>query len=395
MKLEQLIELEKKYVVPSYKRSRVSFVKGEGSWLTDSRGKKYLDLFAGIAVCSLGHANKTLNRALSSQSGKLWHTSNLFYIEPQMVLAEKLSKLSNGGKVFFSNSGAEANEAAIKLSRLFAHNKTGNRTAILSLEQSFHGRTLATVTATGQTKYQKGFDPLPKGFAYVKFNDVRDLVRKAGRNVCAIMLEFIQGEGGLNTLKPEFVAKVKELAKKYGFLVIADEVQAGLCRTGKFFAWQHYDIVPDIITLAKALGNGMPIGAMIARSDVADHFTAGRHASTFGGNFLSTAVANAVIDIMKSQKIDKAAAKKGVYFRKILEGIRKDFPQIIEGVKGLGLMAGLALRPGYTAGPFVVKAMELGLVIGQAGDNVLRFVPPLTISEKELSVAGALLRKIL
>jgi len=395
MKLDDLKKLEKKYVVPTYSRIPVSFVKGNGVYLYDSKGNKYLDFFSGIAVNSLGYNNPFIQQALAKQSSKIWHTSNLYYIEPQILLAEKLSKLSNKGKVFFANSGAEANEAAIKLARLYGKTIDKKKTKILSLENSFHGRTLATITATGQKKYQKGFEPLPSGFQYVKINNVQDLKKKMSHETAAIFLEFLQGEGGINLLDTEFVNTIIDLAKKYKILIIADEVQSGLCRTGKWFAFKHFKIIPDIITSAKALGNGFPIGAMIAKKEISQLFSFGTHASTFGGNFLATAVANAVIDYMKTHKMDNYVATMGRYFIKKLNNLKKQFPNTILKVKGKGLMLGLQISPKIPVGKIIEKAREKGLLIGPAGNNVLRFLPPLIIEESHIDKAINLLSAIL
>ncbi len=394
MNTQELLLNEKKYVMNTYSRADVEFVKGDGCWLYDSKGKKYLDFLAGIAVCSLGHADKNLNRVLSGQATKLWHTSNLFHIAPQIELAKKLGELTGGYKSFFCNSGAEANEGAIKLARLYGKTFNKGKTLILSLDNSFHGRTLATITATGQKKYQAGLEPLPSQFKYVKPNNIADLRKKVTPHVCAIMLEFLQGEGGVNLLEKSFVDEVFKLAKQHSFLVIADEVQAGLCRTGKFFAFQNFGVKPDVFTLAKSLGNGFPIGALIAKPQVADLFKPGKHASTFGGNFLASSVANAVLDTMRKKKLDSHAAKMGLYFSKKLEKLKTLFPDIVLQVKGKGLMVGLALSKKIEASSIVKKAREKGLIMGTAGENILRFVPPLIIGTKEIDKATGILTSI-
>lgn len=394
MKTEQLVKTGTKHLMNTYNRADIAFVRGEGCWLYDNDGKRYLDFLAGIAVCSLGHAHKELNAVLNSQASKLWHTSNVFHIEPQIMLAEQLAQVTGGYKSFFCNSGAEANEGAFKLARLYGKTISKKKSVILSLDSSFHGRTLAAITATGQKKYQEGLDPLPTHFKHVKPNDIADLKRKANADVCAVIVEFLQGEGGINLLDKSFVDELFALAKKHKFLVIADEVQSGLCRTGKFFAFQHFNVKPDIFSLAKSLGNGFPIGAILAKPEVADLFKPGKHASTFGGNFLATAVAGKVLEIMRKKRLDKQSEQMGSFFAKRLGLLKSEFPGLVLKVKGKGLMVGLELSEKIKATDVVKAARSKGLIIGTAGENVLRFVPPLIVGKTEITKAVEILDEI-
>jgi len=389
--IKEILALEKEYLIPSYSRADIAFVRGEGCRLWDTEGKSYLDFFTGIAVTSLGHCHPVVLRALQVQAKTLWHTSNLYIIKSQIEVAKKLSNLSNHGKVFFCNSGTEANEAAIKLARLYGKKIGQNKHTILSLENSFHGRTLGSLTATGQKKYREGFEPLVPSFKYVKVNDIDDLVYKADESVCAMIIEMIQGEGGINILSSNFVKKIFELAAEKQFLVIVDEVQTGLCKTGKFFAYQHFGVKPDIITLAKSLGNGFPVGAMIAKKDLSDLFSAGKHASTFGGNFLAMAVADAVLEVMISQKLDVEVRKKGKIFEDKLLKLKKKFSEFILEIRGLGFLRGIKLTDKLQASDVVTLCRKKGLICGTAGGNVIRLVPPLIVTEEEIDEAVSIL----
>ncbi len=388
MKMEEKIAKGKKYIMNTYGRLPIVIDKGNGSWVYDLEGNKYLDFVAGIAVNSLGHNSEVVNMALKEQSEKLVHCSNLYWIEPQIDLAELLCKSSNMDKAFFCNSGAEANESAIKLAR-----KWGNgRYEIISAIQSFHGRTMGALAATGQEKYQKSFIPVLTGFKYAAFNDLESIEAQITEKTCAIMLEPIQGEGGVNEPSQEFFKDVKKLCEKNNLLLIIDEVQTGVGRTGKAFGFQNYDFQPDIITLAKGLGGGVPIGAMLAKEEVADIFKPGDHASTFGGNPLVTNVALKVCNIIFQEEFLNEIQEKGKYMRDQLEKLKEKF--MLPGkVKGKGLMVGMDY-PG-DAGVIVSKMLEKNILINAIGGKTLRFVPPLNVKYDEIDIVIKGLEEVL
>ncbi len=393
MDLKEAQQLNSKYVMNTYGRNALLPVKGEGCWIWDSEGKKYLDCVAGIAVNALGQCHPSITQAISRQAGQLMHCSNIYLIENQIRLAQLLVEKSCCDKAFFCNSGAEANEAAIKLARKWAKLKYGpEKYEIITAKQSFHGRTLAAITATGQPKYQKDFEPLPAGFTYVSYNDLDELKEAIGPHTCAIMLEAIQGEGGVHPATEEYLQGAAALCSELGLLLIIDEVQTGIGRTGKLFAYEHYGIQPDIITLAKALGNGVPIGAMLAKDSAAAAFVPGNHASTFGGNPLSCAAALAALQVMEEQKIVEQAAANGRYLMELLMQLKENFKSVTD-VRGKGLMAGVELdRP---AAEVIGKCREKGLLVLGAGPNVIRFVPPLIISKEELRLAASIAEQAL
>lgn len=388
---EQIAELTRKYVMHTYNRLPIAPVKGAGARLWDADGKEYLDFVAGIAVCALGHAHPAVAEAVAEQARRLVHVSNLYHIAPQARLAQLLVENSCGDRVFFCNSGAEANEAAIKLARKYAKLRLGpDKYEIITALKSFHGRTLATVTATGQTKYQKGFEPLPPGFQYVPFNDLEALEAAVGPHTCAVLLEPVQGEGGVYPATPEYLAGVRELCSRRGLLLIFDEIQCGLGRTGRLFAYQHYGVEPDVFTLAKALGNGFPIGALVAKEEVAAAFSPGDHASTFGGNPLACAAAVATLEYMLANGVVENAARVGAYFKDRLAGLAKEFPFVRE-VRGLGLMLGAELDT--EGAPVVDRCRERGLLINCVDGHILRFLPPLVIGPEEVDEALEILRE--
>lgn len=379
------------YVMNTYARLPVTIVRGRGTRVWDDKGKEYLDFVSGIAVNALGHCHPAVVGAVTSQVQKLFHCSNLYFSEPQAELASLLVENSPFDKVFFCNSGAEANEAAIKLARKYGKEVLGEgHYEIITALNSFHGRTLATITATGQPKYQKGFEPLPAGFKYIPFNDPSSLRQAVNDATCAIMLEPIQGESGIYPAKREFLVEARRLCDATGALLILDEVQTGLGRTGKFFAFEHYGIVPDIVSLAKALAGGLPMGAILAKEHVAQHFVPGSHASTFGGNPVSAAAANAVLKTIFEEDLISNAVKMGRYFMAGLShlGLRHD---LITDVRGLGLMIGLGLAKG--AREIASHCLELGLLVNAIGDSTLRFLPPLTVTEEEVDKALAILEQ--
>lgn len=386
---EPLLSLSR-YYLPVYRPRQLVLERGQGARLWDVQGREFIDLAAGIAVCSLGHGNAELKAALVEQAGKLWHTSNMFYSEPPLHLAQELVDASRfAERVFLCNSGAEANEVAIKLVRKWAAAKgrPPEQRVILTFRGSFHGRTLATVTATAQPKYQEGYEPLPGGFRYADFNDVAQLeAAMAGGAVAAVMFEPVQGEGGIMPASPEFMRRARELCDQHDALLVLDEIQVGMGRTGELFAHWHWDVTPDIVTLAKALGCGFPVGAMLAGAKVAEVMGVGAHGSTFGGNPLASAVARVALRMLASDEIRANVARQSAALRAGLEAIGAEFG-VFEQVRGMGLMIGAVLKPAYVAdiGALLDLAAEKQVLILQAGTSVLRFVPPLNITDEELA----------
>lgn len=378
----------------TYSRFPAAMVRGEGCRLWDADGREYLDFLAGIAVCSLGHCHPAVTEAVCAQAKTLMHVSNLFYTEPQTELAELLTANSFADRVFMANSGAEANEAAIKLARI--HSGKG-RYEIISLSGSFHGRTLATVAATGQPKFQKGFEPMPAGFVHADFGDPDELEKLITPRTCAILCEPLQGESGVRPLEPAYLQKIRSLCDKHNLLLIFDEVQTGMGRTGTLFAYEQLGVTPDIMTLAKALGNGLPIGAMLTRSDIAASFTVGTHASTFGGNPVAAAAGVAVMKTMLADGFFDAVQEMSAYFIQRLEEVAAEFPQLCSGVRGSGMLLALVLtEKGIEHGTEVVQQLfERGCLINFAGMRVLRFIPPLTVSREDIDLLIDQLKKIL
>lgn len=382
MATEEIIKESAAYLMNTYGRLPVAFVKGRGATLIDADGKEYLDFLAGLAVSSLGHAHPALTAAITAQAGELIHTSNLYHIPNQSKLARYLVDLSFGDRVFFCNSGAEANEGAIKLARRYQEKiaNAPDRKVVMSFRNSFHGRTIAALAATGQSKYHDGYAPLPSEFIHADFNDLSSVeaILSSRKDIAAILVEPIQAEGGIIPATQEFLTGLRRLCDAKGLLLIFDEVQTGVGRTGKLFAYEHYDVAPDIMTLAKGLGGGVPIGAIIATEKVAAGFTPGSHASTFGGNPLSTAAAIAVIKVFLNDQIIERAAASGKF---LFEKLNEKRPSSVKDVRGKGLLIGIELdRPARE----VVDAMRAeGFIIGSAGDNVLRLTPPLIVSQHQ------------
>jgi predicted acetylornithine/succinylornithine family transaminase len=393
MNTQEIINLTQQYVMPTYKRLPVAFVRGEGCYLYDAEGKRYLDWLAGIAVNGLGHGHPKIAQILAAQAAKLVHTSNLFYVQSQAELARALCESSFADQVFFCNSGAEANETAVKLARKFQKKQKGpNAFEIIAMEQSFHGRTIGMISATGQEKIKRGFEPLLPGFRHVPFDDLPALRAAISPKTCAVLLEPVQGEGGVRFPGETYLRDVRELCRKNGALLILDEVQTGLGRTGKLFAYQHFGIEPDIMTLAKSLGTGLPIGACLATKNAASAFEPGDHASTFGGNFLVCEVAKAFVEILLKEGLLERIEKVGKHFLARLQELKKKFP-VIQEVRGRGLMLGAALStPGA---PLVLEGLKRGLILNCTQDTVLRFVPPLIITEKEIDEGIGILEGIL
>lgn len=369
-------------IMPTYGRQDISFVKGEGAWLTDTKGKRYLDALAGIAVVGLGHANPEVAQTINEQSTTLLHTSNLYRVPKQEELAEKLQRVSGMDNMFFGNSGAEANECAIKIARLYGNKKNIENPTIIVTDSAFHGRTLATLTATGNRKVHAGFEPLVQGFARVPYDDIDAVRRIAGHNksVVAVMVEPIQGEGGIKVPNQNYLASLREICNENDWLLILDEIQTGNGRTGEYFCYQLSGIKPDVVTLAKGLGNGIPIGVCLASGKAAEVLAPGNHGSTFGGNPLSCAVGITVIDQIEKLGLAKRAGELGDrmmgQFRERLGHLNS-----VKDIRGMGLMIGIELSS--PCGDLVGKALEKGILINVAADSVIRLLPPLTITDEE------------
>lgn len=391
MNNSQILRLTAKYVANTYARFPVALVRGKGARVWDANGKEYLDFVAGIAVNSLGHSHPAILGALQRQSKNLIHVSNLYHIAPQAELARELCLRSFAQRVFFCNSGAEANEAAIKLARRYGIERLGGKYEILSTVNSFHGRTLATLTATGQEKVRRGFDPLPAGFRQVPYDDLRAMEEAIGEKTAAILVEPIQGEGGVVVPGRDYIRGLRELCNRRGLLLIFDEVQVGMGRTGKLFAYEHFGVEPDIMTLAKALGGGLPIGAMLAREEVARSFVPGSHASTFGGNPLACSVGLAVLRTLIRGGVLRNCAKMGKLLHERLLELKDRFSFVRE-VRGKGLILAMELdRPGSGV---VEDCLGAGLLINCTAEKVLRLLPPLTIGPKDIDHAIAILEKV-
>ena len=382
-KTTEIIQQFDEHVIPAYARRPIVFVKGKGAKLWDTEGKVYLDFLAGISVLNIGHSHPAVVDAIRQQAGLLMHVSNLYYTENQGRLAQALAGLALGGKCFFCNSGAEANEALIKLARIWGHAK--NRFEIITMGNSFHGRTLATLTATGQDKVQQGFDPLPSGFVHAKFNDLESVKNAITARTAAILVEAVQGEGGIIPATAEFMQGLRALCDEKDLLLLCDEIQCGMGRTGKWFAFQHFDVEPDAFSMAKALGSGFPIGAIVTNAKLADVFQPGMHATTFGGTPLACAAALATVQVIEQENLLQHASDLGARFKKGLQALVEKYPQHLAEVRGLGLMLGLVLTS--SAKPLEDNLMEMGLITLATGKQVLRFLPPLTVKPNEVDEA--------
>lgn len=396
-RFEALKQREEQLLCRTYGRYPVSVVRAKGSKLWDVDGKEYLDLLAGIAVTAVGHCNDEIAEVIAEQAKKLIHVSNLFYQEEQLELAERLLATCHMNKVFFCNSGAEANEAAIKIARRYQQRvKNTERFEIITFDHAFHGRTLATLSATGQEKYLDGFSPRTEGFVNVKWHDFEALEKAVTDKTAAILMEIVQGEGGINCLSQEYVQKVAQLCRDKGILFMVDEVQAGLCRTGKWWAFQHYGVEPDVITNAKALANGLPLGCMMTTDEIAQAFVPGSHATTFGGGALVTKVGSKVLEIMQRDDLAGRATKLGKYIEEKVMGLNSPW---VKEVRGFGLMRGIQLTCSpESAKKLWDKLIEKGIVLNLTQGTVLRLLPALTISEQELdhfiAVLDGLLKEI-
>jgi acetylornithine/N-succinyldiaminopimelate aminotransferase len=393
MTTQELIAASNKYLANTYARFPMVLVRGRGVRLWDSDGKEYLDCVGGIAVDALGHCHPKMVEAIRAQAETLIHVSNLYHIEPQIRLAQLLCEQSFADRAFFCNSGAEANEAAIKLARKYAKDHwSSDRVEIVTMHHAFHGRTLATVTATGNAKYQYGFEPLMPGFKHVPYNNLQAVERAIDSRTCAVLVEPVQGEGGVNVPGDDYLPGLRRLCDQAGILLILDEVQSGMGRTGKLFAYQHWGVEPDILTLAKALAGGVPMGAMLAREAVAASFVPGTHASTFGGTPFVSAVALAVVTTMLADDLPGNAMRVGKYFLDRLHGLQAAHP-MVKAVRGKGLILGMEVT--VPARGIVAACMERGLLVLTAGDNVVRFVPPLVLTEGDVDQAVAILEAAL
>ncbi len=393
MNKQDVFAIDKAHYMPVFARYPMVISHGEGAYVTDTDGNRYLDFFAGIAVNALGHAHPNLVKAVAEQAAKVIHCSNLYYTEVQAQLIEKLAALSGLDKVFLANSGAEANEGALKLARKYGKTIADDKYEIITANHCFHGRTLMTLTATAQPKYQAGYEPLPQGFTYIDYNDIAALENAISDKTCAVVLEPIQGEGGVNVPADDYLQKVRALCDKHGALLIFDEVQTGIGRTGKMFAYEHFGIKPDIVTLAKGLAGGVPIGAFLATDKVASAFHPGDHGSTFGGNPLACAASKAVLDTILEDNLLDNVNEVGAYLMDAIRALGEKYPTIIRSVRGKGFMVGIELT---REGRGIVEAcLAEKLIINCTAGNVLRLVPSLTIGKQQVDEMITILDAVL
>ena len=393
-KNQEWMDKAKAHLLQNYKQQPIVLERGLGSRVWDAEGREYLDLLGGIATCGLGHCHPEVVVAVKAQLEKLWHVSNVFYSEPQIELAGRLTAASGLERAFFCNSGAEANEALIKLARKVQKDRgNADRYDIITFDNSFHGRTLATVTATGQTKYQKGFEPLPAGFTHVPYGDLEAVRKAVGPHTAAILVEPIQGEGGVRQAPPGFLKALRALCDEKGLLLLVDEIQTGMGRTGKPFAYQHEGILPDGISLAKSLGNGLPIGAMLCTEEAGKSLVPGTHGSTFGGNLIAAVAANVVVRKVTEPQMLRDVAQKGEYFLSRLRELQGRLPTVIKEARGLGLLVGVELF--QDAAPFITKCRELGMLVNAAGEKTIRFAPAYTVANDDLDHGVRILERAL
>ena len=382
-----IMDRDKKYIMQTYRRYDLILTKGKGKYVWDEKGRKYLDFFAGLSVCNVGHCHPRVVSAIRRQSARLMHASNLYYTEPQVELAERLVRASFPGRVFFSNSGAEANECAIKLARKWGKNAGKNKYEIIAFKNSFHGRTIATLSATGQKKFHKGFEPMLAGFRYAEFNDLKSVRELLNSKTCAVIVEPVQGEGGVFPATKEFLKGLRAICDRHGLLLIFDEIQSGMGRTGRLLASQNYGVDPDILTLAKSLGGGLPIGVTITGVKAASLFGFGDHGSTFGGNLISCAAAVEVLKVLTPSFL-KSVRSNGAHFISRLIELKSKY-DFIKDVRGMGLMAGLELD--FPGKDIVKLCQDRGLLINCTQDKILRFLPPLIINRQDIDKAVGIL----
>jgi acetylornithine/N-succinyldiaminopimelate aminotransferase len=376
-----LLSLDKQYYLQVYARYPLALEKGEGVYVWDFEGKKYIDALAGIAVNSLGHAHPVLVEAIQKQAAQLIHVSNFYVSKPQVLLAKKMVELSGMDRAFFTNSGAEAVEGAIKLARKYGHAKNKGGT-IISMDGCFHGRTMATIAA-GKEEMQKGFEPIPDGFKKVPFNNIKALKENVGKDTCAVIIEVLQGEGGIVQADHDYIQTVRELCDKNDILLIFDEVQCGAARTGKFFGYEHFDVTPDMVTMAKGLAGGVPIGAVLVKQKVADVITFGEHGTTFGGNSLATAAALATVGVLEDPAFLDEVSQKGMFFKSLIKEKAEGLKAIKE-IRGIGLMLGVVLDEDLVARDVVEKMLSLGVLANATSGNTIRLVPPLVITKEQI-----------
>jgi acetylornithine/N-succinyldiaminopimelate aminotransferase len=398
MKLEEIKAAEAKLLLPTYERNPILFIRGEGMYLIDENGERYLDMLSGIGVNALGYAHPAIENAIAEQSKKLIHLSNLFFHGGQAELALRLTEASGMERAFFSNSGTEAWEAALKLSRAYAGLKRSEGVALgtkfLALEHSFHGRTMGSVATTHKAKYREPFEPVMPGVEFVRFNDVEDLKAKFSTDVCAVLLEAVQGEGGIRPLSQEFLQTARELTQSIGALLVCDEIQAGLGRTGKWFAYQHYGIQPDITTLAKPLAGGLPLGALLCTEEVSRAIHPGMHGTTFGGGPLACAVALAVLDTIERERLLDHVTTTGTYFREQLDHLAKKHASILD-VRGLGVMLAVELNSDDLAKRVAAALLKRKIIVNRTSETVLRFLPPFIVGKEHVDILTAALDEIL
>lgn len=388
---KELHKLDAEFYLPTFKRYPLAFKRGLGSRIWDMEGEEYIDALAGIAVNNVGHSHPKVVEAICKQASQLIHISNFYLSEPQMQLSKKLAELSGLKRVFFGNSGAEAAEGAIKIARKYAH-KNGRGGTIMTMKNAFHGRTMATVAATGKKAMMQGFDPIPNGFCNVPFNDMAIIREKVNEDIAAIMLEPIQGEGGINPVDKQFLKDLREFCDAENIVLIFDEIQCGIGRTGKMFAHEHFDIKPDVMTLAKALGGGVPIGAVLASEKVGSHIDWGDHGTTFGGNPLVCAASLATLEVIMDENLLFEAEKKGNWFKEKIEEHKSEYPEITE-IRGYGLMLGVELT--IDSKPVVLNMMKHKVLANATAGNVVRIVPPLNIPQDDLEkIVDVLLQSI-
>lgn len=387
----EYLNIGQKTVMKNVGRLPVAFVRGEGSHLWDADGKEYIDFLSGISVNNFGHCHPEITAALSAQAGKILHVSNYFYLEEQIKLAQELIKLTNYHSVFFANSGAEANEAAIKLARKYGKTKLGGRYQIITAKGSFHGRTMGALSATGKPQYQESFQPVVPGFAYAEYNNLKSWLNAISDQTCAVMLELVQGEGGVYPANPEFVEGLARLCYKYKLLMIVDEVQTGLGRTGKLFAYEHYNMKPNIVTIAKSIGGGVPCGALMADEE-ADIFTPGDHSTTIGGGGMAFAAGLVTLKLLQEPGFLDEVTKKGNYIKDTWEYWRREMP-VINGCRGLGLMLALDLK--VPSKQVMLACLDEGLVVNAVSENAIRILPALNICREDLDAGLAILKRVL